>query len=163
MLAHRVIVVAMASKVENVGSQFLSLRQLPLIKYSRVDAMVRKISVLAGTMLWTAKRRVVKQSLSPPFSLIASAALRQVRHGEPGAIGLSRMPMARNPARDGNAVGPVPIADQVAWGLIPRERFSNLLRDPFGRRVCPESGLQLCDEATLTSGVGGKIHFCAGK
>src|ERR1700730_4858770 len=29
----------------------------------------------------------------------------------------------------------VPITDHVTWDLIPGERFSNLLRDPFGRRV----------------------------
>src|SRR5262249_2704898 len=30
---------------------------------------------------------------------------------------------------------PIPIADQVAWGLTPRECFAQLLRDPFCRRV----------------------------
>src|ERR1700730_524890 len=29
----------------------------------------------------------------------------------------------------------VPITDHVTWDLIPGERLSNLLRDPFGRRV----------------------------
>src|SRR4051794_26702689 len=59
-----------------------------------------------------------RRGMANVLSLIASATLRQVLHGEPGATGLSRMPMARNPARDGNAVGPVPIADQVAWALF---------------------------------------------
>src|SRR5712671_122046 len=38
-------------------------------------------------------------------------------------------------ARDGCAVNRVLVADQIAWGFIPREGFSYLLRDPFCRWV----------------------------
>ncbi len=38
-------------------------------------------------------------------------------------------------ACDRSTVDRVPIADQVAWGLIPGECFGDLLRDPFCRRV----------------------------
>jgi hypothetical protein len=38
-------------------------------------------------------------------------------------------------ARDRGTVDPVTIADHVRWDLIPGERLSNFLRDPFGRRV----------------------------
>src|SRR5258708_36180939 len=40
-------------------------------------------------------------------------------------------------AHDGSAVDPIPITDQVARDLIPRECFSDLARDPFrGRMRC---------------------------
>src|SRR5450755_5093894 len=33
------------------------------------------------------------------------------------------------------AIDPVPIADEVARGLIPRKSLSDLTRNPFGRRI----------------------------
>jgi hypothetical protein len=36
---------------------------------------------------------------------------------------------------DGNAIDLIPIADQVARGLIPRERLCDLARDPAGGRM----------------------------
>ena len=38
---------------------------------------------------------------------------------------------------------PVPIADQVTWDLIPGERLSNLLRDPHGMPLIPDSAVFL--------------------
>ena len=35
------------------------------------------------------------------------------------------------PADDGSTVNRVLVADQIAWDVIPREGFSDLLRDPF--------------------------------
>src|SRR6476620_7997421 len=56
--------------------------------------------------------------------------------GEPGAIGLSRMPMARN-RRVTAAVGPIPITDQVTRGFSPRECLCDLACNPFrGRMWC---------------------------
>src|SRR3979411_418839 len=41
------------------------------------------------------------------------------------------------PVRNGSAVDPIPITEQVARGLIPRECFGDLARDPFrGRMRC---------------------------
>src|SRR6266699_4618368 len=36
---------------------------------------------------------------------------------------------------DGNAIDPIPIADQVARGLIPRECLRDLARDPVRGRM----------------------------
>ena len=41
-------------------------------------------------------------------------------------------------AGDGGTVGPVPIADQVARGLIPRESLGDLTCNPFRGRVCSD-------------------------
>jgi hypothetical protein len=41
----------------------------------------------------------------------------------------------RKAACDHSTVDPVPIADEVAWGLMPGECFRNLLRDPVRCRV----------------------------
>ena len=49
-------------------------------------------------------------------------------------MGLSRMPMARN--RRVAAIDAIPITDQVARGLIPRERLRDLACDPFRGRIC---------------------------
>ena len=38
---------------------------------------------------------------------------------------------------------PVPIADQETWDLIPGERLSNLLRDPHGMPLIPDSAVFL--------------------
>src|SRR5215469_12244690 len=78
------------------------------------------------TTTWsTHSRRIDPISLSAkPFS-----------QGEPEAMGLSRMPMARNRWDDGSAVDPIPIADQVARRLSPRECLCDLARDPFSRRM----------------------------
>src|SRR6266508_2946893 len=38
-------------------------------------------------------------------------------------------------ARDGSAVDPVLIADQIARSLVPRKRLGNLARDPFCCRM----------------------------
>ena len=48
-------------------------------------------------------------------------------------MGLSRIPMARN--RRVTAAPYIPSRSQVAWGVVPGECFSNLLRNPFRRRV----------------------------
>jgi len=37
------------------------------------------------------------------------------------------------PAGDGSTVNRVLVADQIAWDVIPREGFGDLLRDPFRR------------------------------
>ena len=47
-------------------------------------------------------------------------------------MGLSRMPMARNR----RVAAPYAITDQVARGLIPRERLRDLACDPFRGRIC---------------------------
>jgi hypothetical protein len=39
------------------------------------------------------------------------------------------------PTYDCGTIDPVLTADHVAWGLIPREGFGDLLRDPFRRWV----------------------------
>ena len=39
-------------------------------------------------------------------------------------------------AFNGSAIGLIPIADQVARGLIPRECLRYLVRGPFCRRIC---------------------------
>jgi hypothetical protein len=44
------------------------------------------------------------------------------------------------------------VLSQVAWGLTPGERFSNLLRDPFCRRVCGH-----IDPDKLTPGVEDQV------
>jgi hypothetical protein len=82
------------------------------------------LGALKATTWSTHSRRIV------PINLSA----KQFCHGAPGAMGLSRIPMAYS-ARDGSTVDPVAIADEVAWGLIPGEGFNNLLPDPFCRRV----------------------------
>src|SRR5258707_11138268 len=55
--------------------------------------------------------------------------------GEAGAVGLSRMRMARN-RRDDAAIDPVAIADEVVRSLIPRKRLRYLTCNPFCRRIC---------------------------
>jgi hypothetical protein len=54
--------------------------------------------------------------------------------GEAGAVGLSRMPMAQS-AGDDRAIDLIPIADQVFWGIIPRQGLGDLTRNPFRCRV----------------------------
>src|SRR5216683_8409851 len=56
--------------------------------------------------------------------------------GEAGAVGLSRIPMARNNA----AIDPIPIADEVVRSLVPRKCLRYLTRNPFGRRICCDVG-----------------------
>jgi len=41
-----------------------------------------------------------------------------------------------HPAGDRDTIGGVTIADEVARRLVPRERFGDLLGDPFGGRMC---------------------------
>jgi hypothetical protein len=55
--------------------------------------------------------------------------------GEVGAVGLSRMPMARS-ASDDAAIDPVAIADQVVPSLIPGKCLGYLTCNPFCRRMC---------------------------
>ena len=56
--------------------------------------------------------------------------------GEAGAIGLSRMPMARNRRVTTAAIDPVAIADEVVRSLIPRKCFRYLTCNPFSGRIC---------------------------
>jgi hypothetical protein len=39
-------------------------------------------------------------------------------------------------ACDDGAVDPIPIANEVLWGIIPRKCLRYLTRNPFCRRVC---------------------------
>jgi hypothetical protein len=54
--------------------------------------------------------------------------------GEADAIGLSRMPMARN-RRDDGAVDPIAISDHVSRGHVPRKSLGDLTCNPLRRRV----------------------------
>jgi hypothetical protein len=56
--------------------------------------------------------------------------------GEAGAVGLSRMPMAAQSARDDAAIEPVAIADEVVRSLIPGKCLRYLTCNPFCRRIC---------------------------
>src|SRR5207245_3720477 len=57
--------------------------------------------------------------------------------GEPGAMGLSRMPMVRNRCVTAAPIDAIPITDQVARRLSPRECFGDLACDPVrGRMGC---------------------------
>jgi hypothetical protein len=51
--------------------------------------------------------------------------------GKPRAMGLSRMPSVR----DNNAIDAIPITDQVARSLIPRECLCDLACNPFCSRI----------------------------
>ena len=55
--------------------------------------------------------------------------------GDAGAMGLSRIPMARNSAHDDGAVDSIPIADQVVRSLIPRKSLGDLPSDPLRHRI----------------------------
>jgi hypothetical protein len=71
--------------------------------------------------------------------------------GRGGAIGLSRMPMARNRRVTTAAIDPVAIADQVARGLIPRKCLRYLTRNPFrGRMCCDADPDQVSSSRTMT-------------
>src|SRR5437764_7439159 len=76
-------------------------------------------------MTWSTHSRRID-----PISLSAKPFCQ----GEAGAMGLSRIPIARN-RRVTAAVDAIPIADQVARGLIPRECLRDLARDPFRGRI----------------------------
>src|ERR1700688_842286 len=56
--------------------------------------------------------------------------------GEAGAVGLSRMPMARNRRVTTLPLDPVAIADEVVRSLIPGKRLRYLTCNPFGRGIC---------------------------
>src|SRR4030088_41810 len=58
--------------------------------------------------------------------------------GEAGAVGLSRMPMARNRRVTAAPSDAIPIADEVFWGIIPRKRLGHLTRNPIRGRVCSD-------------------------
>src|SRR5438874_7281891 len=86
--------------------------------------MRRKCASPKITIWSTHSRRIDPISLSAkPFC-----------QGEPGAMGLSRMPMAQS-ACDGSAVDSIPIPDQVARSLIPREYLCDLTCDPVRGRI----------------------------
>ena len=55
--------------------------------------------------------------------------------GDAGAVGLSRMPMARN-RRVTTVLYPIPITDEVARSLIPRKCLGYLARNPFCGWIC---------------------------
>ena len=59
----------------------------------------------------------VVQAFSPDRPISRSA--KPFCQGDPGAIGLSRMPMARSWRGDDAAIDPVAIADEVARSLFP--------------------------------------------
>src|SRR3984957_6140319 len=56
--------------------------------------------------------------------------------GEAGAVGLSRMPMARNRRVTTLRIDPVAIADEVVRSFIPRKCLRYLTSNPFCRRIC---------------------------
>src|SRR6266566_3803494 len=56
--------------------------------------------------------------------------------GEAGAVGLSRMPMARNRRVTTLPLDPIPIADEVTRSLIPRKCLRYLTCNPFCCRIC---------------------------
>src|SRR6266436_6718996 len=41
-------------------------------------------------------------------------------------------------ACDDAAIDPIPIADEVFWGIIPRKRLGHLTRNPIRCRVCSD-------------------------
>ena len=75
---------------------------------------------------------------------------KQFYHCEPGAIGLSRMPMAQS-ADGGRTVDRIAVADQVPWcRFSPRKCFGDLLRNPFRCRVAGDIDPdQLCSVMTF--------------
>src|SRR6266516_1748238 len=60
---------------------------------------------------------------------------------------------------DGNAIDLIPIADQVARGLIPRECLCDLARDPVGGRMSQGSGQRI--DPWLRCPVNGYAGRCA--
>src|SRR6202008_3703935 len=87
----------------------------------------RRRWVSPRTMMWSTHSRRID-----PISRSAKAFCQ----GDAGVMGLSRMPMARNRRMTTLPyIDPVPIADQVAGGFIPRECLCDLARNPFGRRI----------------------------
>src|SRR6266568_5533984 len=85
---------------------------------------IRRKCASPKTTTWSMHSRRID-----PISLSAKPFCQ----GEPGAMGLSRMPMARN--RRVTAVDSIPIPDQVARSLIPRECFGDLACDPVRGRI----------------------------
>src|SRR5258705_6319146 len=81
-------------------------------------------------MMWSAHSRRID-----PISRSAKPFCQ----GEAGAVGLSRMPMARN-RRVTTLPDPVAIADEAVRGLIPRKRVRDLTCNPFGRGICCDVG-----------------------
>src|SRR5438876_7433541 len=88
---------------------------------------IRRKCASPKTTTWSTHSRRIE-----PISLSAKPFCQ----GEPGD-GLVADPDGAQSVRDGSAVDPIPIADQVPRGLIPRERLRDLARDPFcGRMGC---------------------------
>src|SRR5258708_4787578 len=89
--------------------------------------MRRKCASPKTTIVSTHSRRIDPINLSAkPFC-----------QGEPGAMGLSRMPIALSRCVGRSAIDLISIPDQVARSLIPRECLRDLACDPFrGRMRC---------------------------
>ena len=96
-----------------------------LVIVGGIFVRIRRKCASPKTITWSTHSRRID-----PISLSAKPFCQ----GEPEAMGLSRMPMARN-RRVTAAIDAIPITDQLARGLIPRECFSNLACDPFRGRI----------------------------
>ena len=57
-------------------------------------------------------------------------------------------------ARDDGAVDPIPIANEVLRGVIPRKCLGYLTRDPFRRRVCRDVDLDEVGQSVLVDLAG---------
>src|ERR1700738_2136784 len=91
---------------------------------SNLNRKIRRRCISPKTMTWSTHSRRID-----PISRSAKPFCQ----GEAGAVGLSRMPMARNRYA---AIDPVAIADQVVRCLIPRKCLRYLTCNPLPRRVC---------------------------
>src|SRR3984893_2231026 len=94
---------------------------------SNLDRKIRRRCISPKTMMWSTHSRRID-----PISRSAKPFCQ----GEAGAVGLSRMPMARNRRVTTLAIDPVAIADEVVRSLIPGKRLRYLTRNPFRRRIC---------------------------
>src|SRR5215813_11429865 len=91
------------------------------------DFRIRRRCASPKTMMWSAHSRRID-----PISRSAKPFCQ----GEAGAIGLSRMPMARSRRATTVAVDPIVVPDHVARSLVPGECLRYLTCYPFGGWMC---------------------------
>src|SRR5262245_47281674 len=87
---------------------------------------IRRKCASPNTIRWSRhSRRIVPISLST-YGFC---------HGDRGAVGLSRMPMAYNRLED-RAIGRVPGPNKITRCTVPRKRLGDVARNPLRGRIC---------------------------
>ena len=88
-------------------------------------------------------------------------------HGDRGAIGRSRMPMAHRRCTKDQPVRGVPIPDEVSRRMVPWESLGNRARDPLRGRICryakrhPNSSSMPHDDKTIEDRKAEPGHLAA--